>query len=337
MAWYNDGNWGGLPISYGGRLLAELCTAINERETYVGLTQTTWPIIAGAPVEPAQFTGLRIAALATASTLTRMRTAIEALVAPSIPAAIRYVKESDGSDWTAAELITAAGFGDSWVAFSRISDIVPWLQIKACLDLLRWKKIVPTLNLVGQITGYADDYDPGQPHPTGYQATYEKAQSVLAPGGGGDYLESIGAKRWTVPPLPRVLITVVRLRTSATWEITAYPVHPGSVRNGWIYVREQLAPNALQLFVGHGAMDYELDGESFTAAADTDNIRSIAKPAVFFQQSLPITIPFTLTLPEAHPYRDTDPDDETISECVISIDTVVVLIELIPGTDLTYG
>jgi hypothetical protein len=148
MAWYNGGNWGGLPIARGNKLLAELCTAVNERETAIGISQTDWRLGVGTLYEPAytDFGGVRVASKAQAAgkpgvkdTLAALQAAIERLLDPGVVLPTKWFYDYDtGEEWTLSALRTAVGYGDAWLDVDRPQNIDVWLQIRGCLDRLRY-------------------------------------------------------------------------------------------------------------------------------------------------------------------------------------------------------
>lgn len=130
MGWYNGGEWNGLRRDRVGHLLAEMCYAINEREALLGRTLTSWGSVGTYP-EAADFDGLR--ADRVGLTVAEIRSAIPSLYDTS--EAERFV-QSDGSDWDEETLLTAAGYGDTWLPLvgARVDALSIYMQTRAVLE-----------------------------------------------------------------------------------------------------------------------------------------------------------------------------------------------------------
>ncbi len=63
MAWHNGGSWDGLPVNDIPIILAELCTAINEKQAVVGVTETEWDYADTTRPSAEDFAGAPMAAV----------------------------------------------------------------------------------------------------------------------------------------------------------------------------------------------------------------------------------------------------------------------------------
>lgn len=175
MAWYNGGDWSAVRVDRRGLILQQMCFAINERETTVGRTLTTWPNGVAANPSSWVFDGYR--ADRAGVVLTAIRDAIPSLY--DTGEAERFV-QSDGSNWTAALLFTAAGYGASWLAVDGeiTNDVRPFLQTKAVIDALIYyldeQSVTITVANVSNLYGY------GRGPYGDIQAVYDEAVADLS-------------------------------------------------------------------------------------------------------------------------------------------------------------
>lgn len=132
MAWYNDGIWNDLRIDRTGHLLHQMCYAVNEREAFLGRTLSTW---GGRGSYPAayQFDGIRMDRRG--DVLATIRAALPSLY--DVGESERFV-QSDGSNWTEAALLTAAGYGASWIEVDGATndDMTAYLQTRGVIEEL---------------------------------------------------------------------------------------------------------------------------------------------------------------------------------------------------------
>jgi hypothetical protein len=122
MAWYNDGDWSGVPLRLGGTLLGQLRYAITER--------AYWASEGGAP-SLLDWTGDRIVSLA--SDIESCHSLIEALCDSD-----KFYDPVANVPYTLATALDAAGY-ESWIApiEGRVAaTTAAWDQIKDVLAVL---------------------------------------------------------------------------------------------------------------------------------------------------------------------------------------------------------
>ena len=133
MPWYNDGDWSQLRVDRMGHLLTQMMCSIAERQAKLGLSVPAWgplgvygtnpnaSVLDGRPLDSA------------GEWLDEIRARIPGLYNVLNPK--RCVK-SDGTDWTEADLFTAAGYGAAWLELDRIDDVEPFMQTRAVIEQL---------------------------------------------------------------------------------------------------------------------------------------------------------------------------------------------------------
>lgn len=152
MAWYNGGDWGGIRIGLGSSLFEELKTAVWERLTLLQM---------GTGIIPPTYSDVRVSTRG----IEQLRTQIERMVNPSVvTAAKRFIKETNGADWTITDLLASSGYGAAWLSLSsyRPQDPRPLIQVRNCLDLLKFhKKRFDSGNFMVSMSGLTNRYGSG--------------------------------------------------------------------------------------------------------------------------------------------------------------------------------
>lgn len=133
MAWYNSGNWEGIPVSSLGVLLAQLCVAVNERQDYIGKSTTSFTVASGSKSFPtaADFSGMKLSLAIT--TLKEIQLQAQGIIYNGSYPNLRWFE--DGvllSSWSS--VLGSGGYGASWITPSYISDVRPYLQLKEYLS-----------------------------------------------------------------------------------------------------------------------------------------------------------------------------------------------------------
>jgi len=196
MAWYNNGNWDGVPVEKLGHILSDLCIAVNERENVTGIPETSWALVSKTRPVPADFDGIAIYSIdGTPTIIGQLHTAIEhilhsygiaIIVGASYKQMISWAKSDvDRTEYTdIADLLGDGSYGTSWVTATRAQDPSICLQIKECLDILKY----PCIRFGADLTEGAFDYRDGPDGGTWEQA-WDNAKVAAWKGGGltGDY------------------------------------------------------------------------------------------------------------------------------------------------------
>lgn len=322
MPWYNDGDWAALWIRQTKHPMAEMCYAMNEREEfcYSGSAHTTWTSPAKQYPVADDFQGHR--APAEWVTIEEIRASIENIIAPDGGTAV-FVNPETGQLWDSLEeLLTAAGFGASWIAKGRVPHTDVLLQLKAVIELLKYvlDEVSPTII---SSTQYSGSNSSGGPFLT-QQAAYENALANRAWTGAGFGLSS-GCTAPHATPIPYT----VDVTTQAIWNIGT--ASPSRTVVGWRLRYEHITAGRPV----PDAMVFSDTVNTFTASgsAASEYIYSVW-PAESLP-SLPATLTLTWDYPEDHPFPAMVQGDSGTRQVWLSQLKFITVLDI--GTDLTYG
>jgi hypothetical protein len=326
VAWFNGGDWGGLRVATHGELLAELCTAVNERMTFAGYTPVTWAATGNTLPAATDFDALRVGDGSIRTTILQMQGAVEDLI--DITGASEYLK-ADGSNWAnLAELLTAAGEQATWYAPERVTDIRPLKQIRRAVDQLLYLNesvtVTPGSRTIAFPPGSEFDGNPGA-----QETSWDEARTGGTSSGG--FLSSAYVIGWSQERSlsPQVYFTNINFLGdySLSWD------------DSWGKVVLALLSLKDANNLGNtdsDPMGFTINGQAFQANAALGDIDDVDVSVVVDWTASPQDLDFVHTVAADTPCNAL-PNYGDSGQRWVRIQSGGLLKQLRVGTDLTYG
>lgn len=196
MAWYNGGDWEGVSVQALSEILAELCWAINERQAMLPYTETAWTVNSGTTTYPiaSDFNGLALVGNPSwlSTNWTAMKNAVITLSGyggvfftwRKVDAMTAHVVPDGWND--IADMLTDAGLPTTLpTTLTRVTNLTPFLQIKACLDRMKLP-VFQNVSYKGEWTNGSKGWWP-YPDSGNWQDTLQDAWNVLLAQSEGDW------------------------------------------------------------------------------------------------------------------------------------------------------
>jgi hypothetical protein len=317
MSWYNGGNWHGFPRDDFSEVLAELMYAVNEREVSSNGAATTWKMTANGPfIDPfpsrSALSGYVMSSLYIKNLLTQLQQAVFLLAYNGSSFHYHFVKSVDGEDYTPAQLLQDAGFGNAWIAPAVFTDSACINQLKACLELLVYYK--------GNVSVYAES-----PNGIYYGSTQQASWAACVP----------FTKGWRIgcDQTAHINTFATHIFKRGDQRLTWGTGTGGSPIKFFITLNESCfgePPAPFQYTFDYGVGSTTL----VTNVVTGELVRRQEIPALLTETS-PKTTSLSWSPPTQHPFPDLSPG--AFSKLWVDLIGGDVVVQLIPGIDLTYG
>jgi len=323
MAWDSGGDWTGQTVNRLSTILAQLCTALNEREEAITGVQSVWPHINKTKPTPADLSGVPV--FRSRDFALSLQSAIGNLAEYDSGRTWNFVNEADATYWTEAALLADIGFGASWITPTRAQEVALWHQIRAALEKLKYFRVALTLTNTRGSTASA--YVPVS---TGTVEDAWDAAAAAAQAFQGYGSCQIRGGRSLISGVPYYGVTINEtMEYSASWTAAS----AGSPYSAILrYGQESDSVSQDPMQVNIGGASYLCDSP-FDSQPYYDNF---IVPAGLFTAS-PQTLAFTVTVPDDHPFNSTDQWGQSSRYTWLVSLGSYLFYRLEVGTDLTYG